>query len=421
MGFAASFSVALKGLVRSRAFWLLLVAVAAVHWFVPDIVRSDGTDAGVLEMHVRGVVGGVAATVLLSVLSIGCGALARERETRRLPLALVRPAAAFSVLLGEWCALVAVSFAALAASLALLVAFPPPASAGSRCFRHCTPALPPPEVTAAAMLERYLADPSTPDAIKKASRRTVLDILAAKESDRYEVVRPGEAASWPMDLAGVQDGGLLLRVRFATEFESRASVRGEFSLGGLSASVSNNTQTVLVLPLAGSRSARLEPPPDVLSFTNTGHSVVMVRPRHDLVVLAPADGFVPNAVRSYVEILSLAALLAAAGLFLSAGLSRPVALFTAFVFLAAVFTAPQAVSQYPNELEAGFADRMGLFLSRLVTALTQSFTGVSPVADLATGKCVDGADLVGAVLRNAVFLPAALLAAGAWISRRKPA
>ena len=420
MGFAASFSVALKGLVRSKTFWLLLAAVAAAHWFVPDLVRSDGTDAGALEMYVRGVVGGVAAIVLLSVLSVGCGALARERETRRLPLSLVRPAAAFSVLLGEWCALVVVSCAALATSLALLVAFPPPATAGTRCYRHCKPALPPPEVSAAAMLERYLADPATPDAIKKASRRTVLDILAAKESDRYEIVRPGEAASWPMNLDGISDEELSLRVRFASEFESRASVRGEFSLGSLSASVSNNTQTVLVLPLHNSTTQPLDHSA-TLSFTNTGHSVVMVRPRHDLVVLAPADGFAPNAVRSYVEIMSLAALLAAAGLFLSAGLSRPVALFTAFVFLAAVFTAPQAVSQYPNELEAGFVDRMGLFMSRMVTALTQSFTGVSPIADLATGKCVEVAELVGAVFRNAVVLPAVLLALGAWISRRKPA
>ena len=79
------------------------------------------------------------------------------------------------------------------------------------------------------------------------------------------------------------------------------------------------------------------------------------------------------------------------------------------------------MSQYPNELEAGFVDRMGLFMSRMVTALTQSFTGVSPIADLATGKCVEVAELVGAVFRNAVVLPAVLLALGAWISRRKPA
>ena len=420
MGFAASFSVALKGLVRSKAFWLLLAAVAAVHWFVPDLVRSDGSDAGALEMHVRGVVGGAAAVVLLSTLAMACGALARERETRRLPLSLVRPASAFALLLGERSALVAVSCGALALSFALLVAFPPPAAANARCFRHVQPALPPPEVSAAAMLERYLADPSTPDAIRNASRRTVLDILAAKESDRYEVIRPGESAAWPMDLGGVPREGLLLRVRFASEFESRASVQGTFQVAGLAASVSNNTQAVLTMPLHHGQTTNAAPD-NALSFSNTGRGVVMVRPRHDLAVLAPADGFTANAARSYVLTLALAALFAAAGLFLSAGLSRPVALFSAFVFLAAVFTAPQAVAQYPNELEAGFVDRMGLFLSRVVTSLTASFTESSPVADLATGKHIAAADLVRALAKNALLLPAIFLACGAWASRRKPA
>ena len=417
MGFRASFTVTTRSLLRSRAFWLLLAAVGAVHWFVPGLVRSDGTDAGALEMYVRGMVGGVAAVVLLSVLAIACGLLAREREARRLPLSLVRPASAFAVLLGEWCALVAASAGALAFSLALLAAFPPPSAANARCSRHYAPALPPPEVSAAAMLERYLADPATPDEIKKASRRTVLDILAAKESDRYEVVRPGEAVSWPMDLSGASEEGLSLRARFASGFETRALVVGEFSIGGLRAAVSNNTQAVLTLPLAKSAAASNF---DTLSFTNMGQNAVMVRPRHDVEVLSPADGFAANAARSYAELLSLAALLAAAGLFLSAGLSRPVALFTAFVFLAAAFTAPQAVSQYPNELEAGLADRMGLFVSRIVVSLTSTVVEISPVSDLATGKCIPLGELARAALRNVVVLPAVLLACGAWLSRRKP-
>ena len=49
MGFRASFTVTTRSLLRSRAFWLLLAAVGAVHWFVPGLVRSDGTDAGALS------------------------------------------------------------------------------------------------------------------------------------------------------------------------------------------------------------------------------------------------------------------------------------------------------------------------------------------------------------------------------------
>ena len=111
----------LRALVRGRMLVLLLVAVALVHWLMPGIVRSDGTEAGALEMYVRSVPGSVAAAVLLTVLAAACGLFAREREEKRLALTLVRPVNALGVACGKWLALSLTAALALALSSLLLL------------------------------------------------------------------------------------------------------------------------------------------------------------------------------------------------------------------------------------------------------------------------------------------------------------
>ena len=421
----------LRALVRGRMLVLLLVAVALVHWLMPGIVRSDGTEAGALEMYVRSVPGSVAAAVLLTVLAAACGLFAREREEKRLALTLVRPVNALGVACGKWLALSLTAALALALSSLLLLSFPPSVSPlkGTLppCRHHYAPSLPPPAVVAADLLEDYLKDPDTPEAVRKASRSAVLTLLATKEIDRYDVVKPGDTMVWPFEVPGLRDAmsagaALALRVRFSTQFELRTPVAGRLTLGPYTAMVSNNTQSVIDISLVRSAKAmtgggveRLD-----LTFVNTGKTAVMIRPRRDLEVLAPADSFAWNLLRGQLEIWSLAALLAAYGLFLSAALSRPVAVFTALVTFAVVLIAPSVIAQFPDEFNAPLSDRIGLALSRAVQSVTASVSAPSPISDLATGKAVEWLALVRTLVGNVVALPCVLLSLAAFIVRRKP-
>ena len=186
----------------------------------------------------------------------------------------------------------------------------------------------------------------------------------------------------------------------------------------MSAIVSNNTQAVVEFPLVGVQSAASAT--NSLVFTNTGTAPVMLRPRRDIELLLPADPFVANLARATLQSFATIALLAAFGIFLSAALSRPVAVFTALVLLAVALMVPSAVEQFPDELEISFANRIGLWLSRGVSFATASFVAPSPVSDLASGRCIEWPALARTVLEDLVAWPTALLGLAAVLVRRHP-
>lgn len=433
-----AFLIAWRSLWRGKTLWILLAAVVAAHVFLPGLARSDGTSAGRLEMHVRVVCGAVAALAYVSALALACGSFAREREDDLLPLSLVRPVSAFSVSAGRWLALVLLSAGILAVNAVLtnIVLSRSPYPPGD-CRIHHAPALPPAEVTAAAAMEAFLKSDRTPDEVKKAPRAAVLALLTAKENERYEVVRPGQTVSWPFAVP-VGTGPLVVRTRFSTLYNLKADLSGIFRYGALEGVVSNSTQAILETPLRlgmgtdpvasalgvlGTDPLVLRPnmgaDPAAVSFTNTGKTDVMLRPRRDVELLAPGDSFMANSARATGEMLAIAGLLAAFGLFLSAALSRPVALFTAAVLLAAALMAPDAVSQFPDEFHATAGEKAGLFISRAVTRLTAALSEISPVSDMAAGRAIAAGTLARTLAADLVAWPALFLAFAAFILRRK--
>ena len=413
----SAFIIAWRGLWRGRTLWTLLAVVAAFHFLLPGIVRSDGTDAGAFEMTVRVVCGSVLAVVCAVSLAIGGGMFARERENELLPLSLVRPASAFSIVVGRWLAVVLL-FALVLLANAVLVnvvtprdGFPPP-----DCRVHVVPALPPAEVSAALAMEAFLKKDTTPEAVKKSPRAAILALLTAKENERYEVVRPGQTVSWPF--AGVPSAPFAVKTRFSTMYSMKAPLNGVFRFRDCMGVVSNNTQAVLEVPLAACTEVSTNGN-EVLSFTNTGKNDVMLRPRRDVELLVPGDSFMANSIRASLEMLALSGLLAAFGLFLSAALSRPVALFTAAVLLAATMMAPDAVSQFPDEFNATVGEKAGLAISRAVMVFSSALSDVSPVSDLASGRAIAASGLFRAMTVDLVLLPAPLLALASFLLRRK--
>ena len=218
-----SFKLAFRALVRGHVLTLLMVATALVHFWMPSLVRSDGTAAGWREMFVRAVPGSVYAIVVLTLLACACGLFAQERERFRLSLTVVRPISAVAVAAGRWLALCAVAACALAFNAALTAARMP---SPPRCLHHFAPALPPPVETAKVMMADYLADPATPEAVKRAPKSAVLSLLTNKEFDRYDVVPSGATMAWPFAPELATRSDLLVRVRFATQFELRAPLEG---------------------------------------------------------------------------------------------------------------------------------------------------------------------------------------------------
>lgn len=412
-----AFLIAWRALWRGKTLWTLLAAVLAAHFLLPGIVRSDGTDAGEFEMTVRVVCGAVAAIAYVVALAVGGGMFAKEREDDLLPLSLVRPVSAFSVAVGRWLAVLLLFACVIAVNAVLLNVLPSRAGLPLRdCRVHISPALPPAEVSAAQAMEMFLKDERTPETVKKSPRTAILALLTAKENERYEVVRPGQTVTWPFAVEGT--GPFSVMTRFSTMYNLSASLTGVFRFGASGGVVSNNTQAILEVPLAACAEANTNGC-GVLSFTNTGKNDVMLRPRRDIELLAPGDSFMANSVRASIEMLAVAGLLAAFGLFLSSALSRPVALFTAAVLLASATIAPDAVAEFPDEFNATMGERMGLAISRIVMTFTSAVFATSPVSDLASGKAVLSADVLRGVLMNLLLLPAILLSLAAFLLRRK--
>ncbi len=408
--------IAWRGLVRGHVLTALLVLTGLAHAFLPYVVRSDGTDAGGREMFVRAVPGSVYAVLCIALLSCACGLLARERESNRLALAVVRPVSAFTVVLGKLLALVAVAAIVLACNAGLTCL----RGNWQDCHHVYEPVLEPAEVTARKAMEEMLKAPDVPEEIRSVPRHTLLSILTGREMDRYETVDPGKTLHLPFASdAADSDDGVVARIRFSTLFNTRAEVSGTVSFGPWSAPVSNNTQNILDLPLSRLSQAKSKGALTPLSFHNKGAESLMLRPRCDVQVLTPADSFAMNAFRASCEMLCVVAFLCAFGLLLSSALSRPVAIFTALVLLLVSEMAPAVVAQYPDAIDLPFKDRFGLMLSRGITCITSAVSSLQPVSDLATDTCVEWSSLGYAFLLDALAVPLMFVAAAAFLVRRR--
>ena len=414
---AESFLLAWRALLRGHVLTALLVLTALAHLLLPAIVRSDGTDAGGQEVFLRVVPGSVYLILCVALVACACGLVAHARESHRLALAAVRPVSAGAFVAGPLLALVAVAGVVLAFNMGLTCA----RGGWTDCRHVYEPVLEPPEKAAQQALEDLLSDMNAPEEIRKAPRYRLLAILTGREIDRYATIHPARALELPFPHeAAAAPGGATARIRFTTQFNTRAAVSGVVTFGPWSAVVSNCTQAILEIPLAAAASSG---PPVAeapkLIFRNTGDSMLMVRPRRDVQVLTPADSFNMNMLRATGEMLCVITFLCAFGLFLSSALSRPVAMFTAFALLAVMEMAPSVVSQFPDALDVPVTDLMGLQLSRAVAFATSSVSAPQPLSDLATGTCVEWSALGHAALVDALAAPAVLLTLAALLVRRR--
>jgi len=404
---------------RSGTFAIL--ATASVGWMLvfPYLVKGDGTAEGAREMYVRYSMGGVFLLLVVSLLGAATGALARERAAKRLQLTMVRPVRFCGIAFGKMVALVTVGAAILALAAAIL-GFRVDLS--SRCNHVISPVMPSPREEAKAMYETYMKDPETPDAVKKARKSIVMRILAQRAVDHYQTIPTNAQTHWTFDLSGLPavSDGIKVRMRFTNQFEMRQDVLGQFRLGALTGPVSNITQAVLTVPLRGlALSAEKEKGTAELVFENGGMHSLMLRPRKDLNLMVPVDSFLANLVRTYLGLVSVLSLVIACGIFLSAALSRPVALFVALVVLAVSEMSPSVIEQYPDSLETDRLDRIGLMITRCAAELTHPVSALSPLEALSKDECVEARQIGRTMVLNLVVMPILLAFLSALVLPRK--
>ena len=403
------------GFVRSKALTLLIVASVLWMFALPLVMKGDGTADGARELYVHYSLGGVFALLVIALLASATGSLAREREAKRLQLTLVRPVRYTLIVLGKIFAHVAAGALVLAVAcgaLALKV------DLGRPCSHVLSPVLPSPREEAKATYEKYMKDPRTPEEVRKTKKDIVLRILENRAVDRYEVIQTNTTATWTFPAGTRPDEGLKVRMRFTNQYEMRQNVRGVFSIGDCRGVVSNITQAVLTVPLAaGTGDGRR--PAEELSFENQGTSALMLRPRKDINLLAPADAFGQNLMRAYVVLVAILAFVVSLGAFLSAGLGRPVAMFVAFATLVVSEMGPSVVEQYPDDLETDPVDRIGLCITRFATEVTRPVSSVSPLEALAKDECVEPVKVVRLAASNLLAVPLLLSLLAALILPRK--
>ena len=414
------FCLEVTALVRSWTALILLLASLGWIFAAKYLLVTDSTEEGAREMVVRYGLGGVFALLVVSVLSIATGCIASEREAKRLQLTQVRPVSPFAIAWGKFLALSAVAAAVLAFPCATLVCSSE--FSGLRCSHVYRPKMESPAEEAVKMYDIFMADPETPPEARKAKKSVVLRLLEQRAKDNYQTVDTNETAVWSFPglhewTAANADVEPSMRLKFSNDFDMRDDVRGTLAAEGLFGVVSNITQTAVTVPLV--RGGFAAEQRDAVSFRNEGRAPVMLRPRQDVELLVPADSFAWNMLRSYVVMASVLAFIAAFGIFLGAGLSRPVALFTALVMLAVSEMSPSVVDQYPDQLETDRIDRIGLAMTRLVERGTKSVSSLSPLSSLADGDCVERGDVAETFALDFLVLPAALCLLSGFLIRRK--
>ena len=407
-GFFEVFRLEIAAAVRSKTLAMLMVASVAWMLAAPFFLQSDGTVDGARELYVHYAPGGVFALLVVSLLASATGAVASERTAKRLQLSMVRPVRYFTIALAKISALVACGAAVLALSFAVLVV---KSDLSRKCCHVVKPTMPSPAEEAEAMYKSFMADPATPPQVKSARKSVVLRLLANRAIDNYQTIATNDSAVWKFSAGGE---GEAVRIRFSSQFDMRRDVRGVFRAPGLEGVVSNITQAIVTIPLrrtapaAGDGATRSADEPVELSFENRGTHALMLRPRRDIDLLVPADSFLRNLARSYLQLVAILALLVSFGVFLSAALGRPVALFTAVVALVVGEMSPSVVAQYPDELEKNAVDRIGLALTRFAAEVTRPVSSLSPLESLATDACVEPRETARVVVLDLFAVPVLL-------------
>ena len=144
---------------------------------------------------------------------------------------------------------------------------------------------------------------------------------------------------------------------------------------------------------------------------------LMVQPRQGLVLMLVAGRLELNMLRAYAELLSILALLLAAGLALGSFFSLPVSVFAAACLVMSVIASSYAVSD-PDMLDADSLKgapplrwlqyHASVVVTRSIAAISAPALRPAPLAHLSSSEWVPLGEMLHALVGNGIALPLAL-------------
>lgn len=105
--------ITMRNAVRSRVFFMLIVALIAVSILIPVSVKGDGTLAGQLQVMLRYSLGVGAFLLALATVWAGCAAVSLEIQHHRIHLVAVKPVRRSEIWFGNWVGLTILNTALL--------------------------------------------------------------------------------------------------------------------------------------------------------------------------------------------------------------------------------------------------------------------------------------------------------------------
>ena len=438
---AAVAGLSVRAAVRSRVVAALLVVLAAGVIGIPHFVTGDGTPASEMQVRLRYTLAFGVGILGLATLWASCAAFGAEIDSRRMELTAVKPVHPLTLWLGRWLgillldALLLLGVVAgvrvqLEQSLVRLPGATKPASLlVSRATAH--PVLPAPEDEARRRFDELQRANRLPPDIAPAA---LFHQLVVESRNRYTVLHPGEQASWkfllPQPVAA--DGKLWIRMRFNTDAEALADVRGVCKLRrpgetAWAAETRVNELTRNELEVAVSAPQLAGATELELAFVYQAApetAALLIQPRRALAILMPQGTFTGNLVRVLLTQLAILSALAALGLTLGACFSFPVAAFTATALLLVVLVTAGTSQDTLQDIVAmggrpGLMERVSFGVVRGMDVLTEPLLQPEPLSRVVAGERVPNAELWRVLFWGGLAYPLALALIASRVLRRR--
>jgi len=337
---------ALRLTFRSRIVLVLALLLGAAICLLPATIRSDGTPAGLIHLHLAYTLGSASFLLTLATLWAGCAAIAQEADDKTLQLLLVKPVPRAHVWLGKWLALLLLNalLLALAGSTSALTlryklchgGFAPEDLAQARATTLtalATTTAPLPDITAEVEAEytqlrarRALPPDAPPAVVRDSIRRTRLAqlySLAAGATRLWSFPQPPAATRQLVQFSCDSSIPGAVEIQGTVRLHS-----GDYTASRDFSAMAGTPQTIIFdnVPAADVITV------DVVNRAPT-NSTLFFEPAAGLTLRTPVGAFAGNYLRALALLFLRLALFAAIGVTLGTLFSLPVASFLALVLI----------------------------------------------------------------------------------------
>jgi ABC-type transport system involved in multi-copper enzyme maturation permease subunit len=431
----------LREAIRSRLVIVFMLLLLLVTLGLPALLTGDGTPVGLVRMTVSYTLAVSFGLLAVATLWTGCALVSGDIAARTLILARVKPVGVWQFWLGKWIGLLLLNLLILTGlySLTLLTVYrqmarDPAATAVMRGARlKVKPNLPSLDSQIDSVFLRVQGATLPPREQRDLRRR-----LRAELPFQAAALQRGQSWNWTftLDRPPDPDRPIWLRFRFDTDAYTRALVRADCRLAGVSSGagvdfvLDDFSTRVFEVPLAAEDLAA--DTAFTLTMTHTGDETtgpLLLQPRQGLDLLVTRTTLPANVLRAMLLHFALLALLAAIGVTCGTLFSLPVAAFCATGLLLAVaistFVADDAEALHDAaDVESpGLVQRVftpfAIQTTRWLTAVAQPTLASSPLGSLAASELIPRHELRHAATVNLLLLPLVCCGVAALALRRR--